>query len=74
MSVGGFPIMTDISSYYSHILDIHPSHPECAAGARHVVEAPPEPLGHDGVQNRVEDGVEVVEDTGHHEQHVLGLR
>ena len=50
------------------------SHPERTAGARHVVEAPPEALGHDGVQDGVEDGVKVVEDTGHHEEHVLGLR
>ena len=43
-------------------------------GARHVVEAPAEPLGHDRVEDGVEDGVEVVEDTGDHEQHVLSLR
>lgn len=72
MSDGGFPIMADISSYIFLIILF--SHPERTAGARHVIEAPPEALGHDGVQDRVEDGVKVVEDTGHHEEHVLGLR
>ena len=48
-------------------------HPERTAGAGHVIEAPPEPLGHDGVENWVEDGVEVVEDTGNHKEHMLSL-
>ena len=59
--------------YLFYILCFSP-HPEGAAWARHVIEAPPEPLAHDGVQDGVEDGVEVVEDTGDHEQHVLSLR
>ena len=42
-------------------------------GARHVVEAPAEPLGHDGIEDGVEDGVEVVEDPGDHEEDVLGV-
>ena len=63
--------MADISSYIFLIILF--SHPERTAGARHVIEAPPEALGHDGVQDRVEDGVKVVEHTGHHEEHVLGL-
>ena len=48
-------------------------HPERTAGARHVIEASPEPLGHDRVENWVEDGVEVVEDTGNHKEHMLSL-
>ena len=53
-------------------MDIFP-HPERTAGAGHVIKASPEPLGHDRVENWVEDGVEVVEDTGHHKEHMLGL-
>ena len=49
------------------------SYPERVTSARNVIEAPAEPLGHDGVEDWVEDGVEVVEDPRDHEEDVLGL-
>ena len=49
------------------------SYTERVTSARNVIEAPAEPLGHDGVEDWVEDGVEVVEDSGDHEQHMLCL-
>ena len=37
------------------------------------MESSPESLGHDGVENRIEDGVKVVEDSRDHEEDMLGL-
>ena len=48
-------------------------HLEELAVPRDVIETSPEPLGHDAVEDWVEDGVEVVEDSGDHEQDMLCL-
>ena len=48
-------------------------HLEQLAVAGDVIETSPEPLRHDAVEDWVEDGVEVVEDSGDHEQHMLCL-
>ena len=49
------------------------AHLEQLAGPGDVIEPAPEPLGHDGVEDWVEDGVEVVEYSRDHEEDVLSL-